>query len=1088
MTLLSYNGCISVIAFLGGEMRVENQYFYKTKKLHNSEVDIYTNDTCDGSISIMLALILVTLIAFLMTIYDYTRLSMIQVQSMSSYGLAADYMLSQYDPVLFQEYGILAGKSGPETDLFFSRHLEKNLFPSTAKAHDYYMDYILEPDARSVFNGMMEPEKYEFNIDYEPFLERGLTYPKAQIIDFMDRRLGLMLAKDWDSIITYFTKTSKTSSIIEEKNELVKSMGDMEVYKKQLYQLIDGILLYDSGDWTYNPEQVYIRSFSPKGQLNYAYFPDQVVSDFLKNVLVLEDEFSMFNKDMEGANMLVSKLFSDEAFGKVELENSEGQIEVLYVPQPIIEESIEELKVLEQVFHQYKESIDFILNLKAAHAEALEVIGQYQDASREHIEEIQDFIDKTQEDDELLKSVVTCIDTELGDIETELSSETRSLKETDNLNLIKIQIEKNLQVLSGAEPYLNVLSENLDFAVYGIFLDAYQQSSLSASENSILYDQMSSEFAITDDTMEYTTLQNLYGFAESFLSVYDGNILMDYSPLLNDGRVMYDYEDKEEEARNYDISQIIWSKFSNGVDEAVIDPSSLPSSFFEGSMENSGLLGDDHEQGVGSSLDENNQVSSKGGFGDVLSGAFNNASDNLYINQYAIEMFTNFNRQNDINAKALNGYQVNEHRMKYETEYIIGGSLDEKHNVDVVLSYIYAFRTSLNLIHLATDTDKRATIMHLASMVAGWWTGGVGAVIFAIIIAGLWAILESIADVFILTSGEKVPIIKTSGTWYTYLDGNIEELFNAAVRKLEDETIIIIEEGKDLIEEKLNGLNIEITEPVEELVGILGNQKYDMDEQKKAELEQEKAYIDAYLEEWIFLVADRLETGQSLEELKGQCFEMIPYDGNQSFKELIKEMADNVLEKVLECDGEWDLVTLTRIKKDILEEYSVLQNNIINQMMEEFEIQFNKILDVQLEGLKLVTEKAVKEKIKLGKKAYYDIADDIKEEYLHVGQKENLEKPGLDFLLPSMSYEDYLLLILCLPQYSQDTKVARILDLIQLNLQKKYHDEDINLLNYFVGVDVSGKVYAYSIFVPSQIANQSKFWEIDIESVHKDYR
>lgn len=1088
MTLLSYNGFISVIAFLGGEMRVEDVYFNECEKLHNSECDFYRDDRYDGSISIMLALILVTLIAFLMSIYDHTRLRMIQVQSMSSYSLAADYMLSQYDPVLFQEYGMLAGKSGPETALFYSDHLEKNLFPSTAKAHEYYMDYVLEPDARSVFKGMMEPEKYEFNIDYEPFLETGLAYPKDQIIDYMDRRLGLMLAKDWDSIISYFTKTSKTSSVIEEKNQLVRSMGDMEVYKKQLYQLIDGIVLYDSGDWTYNPDQAYIRSFSPKGEWNYEYFPDQVVSDFLKNVIILKDEFSMFNKDMEEVNRLVSKLFSDEAFGKVELENSEGETEVLYIPQPMIEESINSLKELNRSFSQYKIVIDFILKLKASHVDALKVIDQFQDASRDHIEEIQEFIDKTQEDDDLLKSVVTSIDTELGEIETELSSEARSLKEAENLNVIKIQLEKNLQILSGAEPYLNVLSENLNCVVYGIFLDKYHQSSLSTIENNLLVEQMSTEFAVAEDSMKYTTLQNLYGFAESFLSGYDDNILMDYRSLMNDDRILNDYEDKEEEARNYDISQIIWSKFSGDVGEVVIDPSSLPSTFFAGSSGDSDLLGNDLHQGGGSYVDEKNQTPSKGGFTDVLSGSFNNASDNLYINQYAIEMFTNFNRQNDINAKALNGFQVNEHRLKYETEYIIGGSLDEKHNVDVVLTYIYAFRTSLNLIHLATDTDKRATIMHLATMAAGWWTGGVGAVIFAIIIAGLWAILESIADVFILTSGEKVPIIKTSGTWYTYLDGNIEELFNAAVRKLEDETMVVIEEGKDLIEEKLNRLDIEITEPVEDLIGILGGQKYEMDEQKRIELENEKAYIEAYMEEWIFLVADRLVASDPLDEMKGHCFEWIPYEGNQYFTDLVGEMADAVVDKVLKNEGECDLITLTHIKKEVLQEYSDLQNDFINQMMIEFEDQFNKILDVQLEGLKLVTEKAVKDKIKLGKKAYYDIADDIKEEYLHVGQKENIGNGGLDFLLPSMSYEDYLLLILCLPQYDQDTKVARILDLIQLNLQKKYNDENINLLNYFVGVDVSGKVYAYSMFVPSQITNQSKFWEIEIESVHKDYK
>ncbi len=1056
-------------------------------KMNRIRCNQFLNCEYDGSISIMLALILVTLLAFLMTIYDHTRLRMIQVQSMSSYGLAADYMLSQYDPVLFQEYGLLAGKSGPETELFFADHLEKNLFPSTAKEHEYYMDYILEPDATSVFNGMMEPEKYEFNIDYEPFLQEGLSYPKSQIIEYMDSRLSLMLAKDWGHIMDYFTKTSKTSSVIQEKNDLVKSMGDLEFFKKQLYQLIDGITLYENGDWTFNRESGYIRCFSPNSDLNYDYFPKTLVPEISKDVIILDEVFSHFETEIEEVDKLMSILFSNEAFGRVEFENREGEIDVLYVPQPIVEESIERLKALDQSFGEYEMILGELMGLKEIHIEALDLIEDYYKTSKEHTDEIHAFLETTQEDDALLESVVTSIDTELKDLEAEISSEIKSLKETDNLNVIKIQLEKNLQALSGAEPYLNVLNENLHSLIYGIFLEKYNQSSrLTSTEKNILEDLISSDFEKTDEEMEYTTMKNLYGFAEAFLSSYDSNILMDYSSLTSDDKMANTYEDREEEAKNYDISQIIWSKFSELMGEEEIDSSLLPSAFFEDvNKNNSDGLGNKGSLTDKQTYTTDSQEQKSGGIGGFLSGGFDKVSDNLSINTYAIEMFTNFNRRNDINAKALNGYKVNDHRMKYETEYIIGGSLNERQNVDIVLSYIYAFRTSLNLIHLATDSDKRATIMHLASMVAGWWTGGVGAVIFAVIIAGLWAILESVADVFLLTSGEKVPIIKTSATWYTFLDGNIEELFNAAVRRLEDETMVIIEKGKDLVEEKMSDLDIEITDPVKEFISILGNEKYEMDEQKKAELENERIYIEAYLEKWIFYLMDFIDEGKSLEGLEGQCLELLTYQGKQTFEDLVSDMADSILEKIMENEDESDLAELARIKKAVLEEYQTQENNVINDLMEDYEIEFNKILDIQLEGLKLVTEKALEEKIKLGKKVYYDYADDIKEEYLGVGKTDSID---MDFLLPSMSYEDYLLLILSLPQYSQETKVARILDLIQLNLQKKYNDENISLLNYYVGVDVSGKVYAYSMFIPSQLTNHSKFWEIDIESIQKDFR
>lgn len=99
-----------------------------------------------------------------------------------------------------------------------------------------------------------------------------------------------------------------------------------------------------------------------------------------------------------------------------------------------------------------------------------------------------------------------------------------------------------------------------------------------------------------------------------------------------------------------------------------------------------------------------------------------------------------------------------------ETEYIIGGSLNEKDNINTVINKLIGIREVLNLLYLMCDSDKREDAHRLALSMSGAG-GGAAVKVTQYLIMAVWALGEALLDVRVLMSGGSIPFMKESGDW-----------------------------------------------------------------------------------------------------------------------------------------------------------------------------------------------------------------------------------------------------------------------------------------------------------------------------------
>lgn len=132
-------------------------------------------------------------------------------------------------------------------------------------------------------------------------------------------------------------------------------------------------------------------------------------------------------------------------------------------------------------------------------------------------------------------------------------------------------------------------------------------------------------------------------------------------------------------------------------------------------------------------------------------------TDKILVQEYALEKFSTFTDKNK------------ENQLSYQLEYILGGKDSDRENLSYVVKRLLLLREISNLAFLYTNPNKRAEIAACASALSFLLLIPEGMTFVQGVLAAGWAYVESIADVKILLSGGKVPLIKESGSWNTQL-------------------------------------------------------------------------------------------------------------------------------------------------------------------------------------------------------------------------------------------------------------------------------------------------------------------------------
>lgn len=184
--------------------------------------------------------------------------------------------------------------------------------------------------------------------------------------------------------------------------------------------------------------------------------------------------------------------------------------------------------------------------------------------------------------------------------------------------------------------------------------------------------------------------------------------------------------------------------------------------------------------------------------GEVLEGA----RDSLYINEYAIAYFPNYVQHYravdmPIATGADNKYLAPESKSYYlpyltsqaELEYIISGNSNAGLAVAEVAARLLGIRMILNTAAIFTDSAKIAQANALAAGVSGPFAPLVAT---GILIA--WALAESTMDVLDLQAGEEVLVFKQSTDWSISASGTLKKTVGKASKYVAAEAAKAIED------------------------------------------------------------------------------------------------------------------------------------------------------------------------------------------------------------------------------------------------------------------------------------------------------
>ena len=143
--------------------------------------------------------------------------------------------------------------------------------------------------------------------------------------------------------------------------------------------------------------------------------------------------------------------------------------------------------------------------------------------------------------------------------------------------------------------------------------------------------------------------------------------------------------------------------------------------------------------------------------------------DQFLVTEYVLGVFQNFREAAAAKKgeKSLNlrGEEKQGRFFNNEVEYLLIGRSNEYKNVNGTRNYILSLRSVLNMVHLLTDSEKRAEIEALAGMIGGILLPGIGNGIFFGIILTAWSLGEAIVDYQVLVEGGKIPLLKNKESW-----------------------------------------------------------------------------------------------------------------------------------------------------------------------------------------------------------------------------------------------------------------------------------------------------------------------------------
>jgi hypothetical protein len=339
--------------------------------------------------------------------------------------------------------------------------------------------------------------------------------------------------------------------------------------------------------------------------------------------------------------------------------------------------------------------------------------------------------------------------------------------------------------------------------------------------------------------------------------------------------------------------------------------------------------------------------------------------------------------------------------------------------------------------------------MNIANLVAGWWTLGAGALLIAVVIAFLWSTAESLVDLSLLLAGKKVPILKTSSTWYLGIENMSGSIITEATRI-----------ASTTISEGIQALSQDAQKLVSEMSEHLTQEAQNYTTEQINEIYEEGIQIGATRGDEIentltVALDDLLSNYNKKEEIQfDKTLYMVP--GTRGYS-LLSKMENQVFRGLENQVVTYNtlVATKTSVMENLRSDMDTLKENMIkesNVVIESQMEKFEKNLLNQIEILEEKGEKVTKDYIL---KSTQGLRKNIIKGFEDNGYVTDTVNKGqrLSELIPSGSYQDYLRLFMLMDQKDSEQRMLRMLDVIEINIGAQKNMPDFKLSNFVVGIE-----------------------------------
>lgn len=393
-------------------------------------------------------------------------------------------------------------------------------------------------------------------------------------------------------------------------------------------------------------------------------------------------------------------------------------------------------------------------------------------------------------------------------------------------------------------------------------------------------------------------------------------------------------------------------------------------------------MGDDIDADTGEAM-----LNAAGGVLDVLMEMLEGARDNLYVNQYITYYFPNY-----VDCYKLTGDKIPEYAKRFtegdykdycanqvEVEYVLTGEPNGRKSVLEVQAMLLGIRTAFNLIAVFTDSAKISQANALAA------AAGPFAPLVSIALLIGWAVAESVIDVQKLCAGEKVPLFKQGKDWFLSVEGAVENVIRDAAE-------YVVGAGIDFAKKKINSITGKVQNVANQAIYAAYNAA-------SGGLDEAQTAVNSTVGSWTTSINTSLNSlsGQAdvtgVEEVRGALNEV--QSGFSNIKDVATDKLDDVKDKAIKGVNK----AAENVNKNVSEKLTSVGDKISGKLADS------------LSGW-------VSDKIPVGK-------------VVNSGETDSSELLGL-------TYMDYIQIFLLLE--SQDKKVKRVQELVQANICYKEKD------------------------------------------------